>query len=105
MDYINYFKRKYPHIEEDDLDIMLDSSKEILIHLLFKSTYEVSDERKSIAYECYKYWLLRCMQEMIERSGMTSAIAYSENGILINFSQEQLSETLINEVGTIPFVG
>lgn len=104
MDYLSYFKRKYPHIEEDDLDILHDTAKEILIHLLFKSSYIVSKERKEIAYREYRYWILRCMQEMIERSGMTSAIAYSENGISISFSQEQLSEALINEVGTIPFV-
>lgn len=42
------------------------------------------------------------MQEMIERNGMTSAIAYQENGISISFSREQLSKALIDEI--VPIV-
>lgn len=102
MDYLNYFKRKYPYIEDDDLDILEDTAKEILIHLLFKSFYNVSEEQKEVAYDRYKYWILRCMQEMIERNGMTSAIAYQENGISISFSREQLSKALIDEI--VPIV-
>lgn len=102
MDYLNYFKRKYPYIEDDDLDILEDTAKEILIHLLFKSFYNVSEEQKEVAYDRNKYWILRCMQEMIERNGMTSAIAYQENGISISFSREQISKALIDEI--VPIV-
>lgn len=104
MDYLNYFKRKYPYIEDDDLDIMEDTAKEILIHLLFKSTYNVSENQKEVAYERNKYWIMRCMQEMIERSGMTSAISYRENGLSISYSREQLSQALIDEIVPITLI-
>ena len=42
------------------------------------------------------------MQEMVERLGITSAIAYKENGISITFSREQLSEALRDEI--VPIV-
>ena len=101
MDYRNYFKRKYPHLEYNDLEVLEGSAKEILCHLLFKSTKRISKEDKEYAYEEHQFWILRCMQEMIERSGMTSAISYSENGVSIRFGSEQLSSELINEI--VPF--
>lgn len=101
MDYQNYFKKKYPHIDYSDLEVLEGTAKEILCHLLFKSSKRISKEDKDYAFEEYKYWILRCMQEMIERMGITSAISYSENGISIRFGSEQLSNELINEI--VPF--
>lgn len=103
MDYIKYFEKKYPHLDKEDIELLEGQAKEILIHLLFKSQYKITDAQKEYAYEEYKYWILRCMQEMVERAGMTSAIAYKENGISITFSQEQLSLALRNEI--VPIVG
>lgn len=105
MDYQSYFKKKYSHIEYNDLIVLEGTAKEILCHLLFKSTKRVSNEDKSYAYEEYKFWILRCMQEMIERMGMTSAVSYSENGISIRFGSEQLSSSLINEIVPITRLG
>lgn len=97
-----YFETKYPHLSETDITMLENQAKEILIHLLFKSHYKVSQEQKDYAYESYKYWIMRCMQEMVERLGITSAIAYKENGISITFSREQLSSALLDEV--VPIV-
>ena len=101
MDYQGYFKRKYPHIDEYDLVVLEGSAKEILCHLLFKSSKSITCKEKEYAYQEYKFWILRCMQEMIERMGATSAISYSENGISISFGSEQLSSALVNEI--VPF--
>ena len=105
MDYQNYFKKKYSHLEYYDLEVLEGTAKEILCHLLFKSTKTISEENKKYAYEEYKFWILRCMQEMIERMGITSAISYSENGVSIRFGSEQLSSALINEIVPITRLG
>lgn len=98
MDYYYIFKRKYPHIEDFDLEILEGTAKETLCHLLFPSSMVVSETNKEIAYEQNKFWLLKCMQEFIERTGITSAISYAENGLSTNFGRAQLSEALINEI-------
>ena len=100
-----YFQKKYPHLDSTDITMLENQAKEILIHLLFKSHYKVNDEQKEYAYENYKFWILRCMQEMVERLGITSAIAYKENGISITFSREQLSSALLDEVVPIIWIG
>lgn len=103
MDYYSYFKRKYPYINDEDLEILEFQAKEILIHLLFKSSKRATREQREYAYDEYAMWILRCMQEIVERQGMTSALSYSENGISITFSREQISKALLDEI--VPFVG
>lgn len=103
MDCKQYFKKKYPYMQDYDLDFLIGRSKEILIHLLFPSEKKVSEENKAYAYSEYEYWLISCVQEMVERMGCTSAIAYSENGISLRFSEAQLSKELKSEI--IPFAG
>lgn len=98
MDYIKYFSRKYPHIQEEDIIIYEEGAKEVLLHLLFKSSTQIALRQKLWAFESYKMWIARCMQEFIERDGNTSALHYSENGLSITFDSTQLSSTLINEI-------
>ena len=95
---INYFHDKYPAIKMEELYLLEGSAKEILIHLLFKSSTKVTETQRAYAYEYYQFWIIRCMQEMIERSGATSAVSYSENGISISWSQEQISQSLRDEI-------
>ena len=97
-----YFKTKYQHLSEIDITMLENQAKEILIHLLFKSQFRVDETKKQFAFEEYKFWIMRCMQEMVERLGITSAISYKENGISITFSREQLSEALRDEI--VPIV-
>lgn len=101
--YIAYFHKKYPHILMEELGVIEGRAKEILIHLLFKSSNSVSESQREYAYEHYKYWIYSCIQEMIDRLGIGSAIAYSENGISVKFETAQLSNELKNEI--VPFIG
>lgn len=98
MDYTNYLIRKYPHIDRDDLDVLVEQAKEILINLSFKSQTIISSDKRAIVLERHKYWILRCVNEMIERMGITSVISYRENGISITFDSSQLSSSLISEI-------
>lgn len=101
FNYVNYFQRKYPYIDEVDIEVLEGGAKETLIHRLYGAYKNVSTEDKEWAFENYKYWILRAMQEMIERLGVTSAISYTENGISITFDETQLSSSLLSEI--IPF--
>lgn len=98
MEAQKYFKKKYPYIETMDLEFLEGRAKEILVHLLFKSHTTTTKEQKEYAYKEYPFWIMACMQEMLERMGCTSALSYKENGISITFDQSQLSQGLINEI-------
>lgn len=102
-EYTIIFKKKYPWLDTVDLQLWEARAKEILIHLSFPSEKIVSQENKEYVYDYYKYWIMACMQELIERSGSTSAVGYSENGINISYDRAQISKALVDEV--IPFIG
>ena len=103
MDYATYFSTKYTYISSADLTLLENRAKEILVHLLFPAKKVITQSDKDYAYSEYEYWIASCIQEMIERMGITSVVAYSENGISIRFSASQLSSELRNEV--VPFAG
>lgn len=98
MNYTSYFKELYPHLSEIHIEMLEKRSKEFLVHLLYPSILKVSNEQKESAYEAYEMWILDCMECLIERTGMNSAISYSENGLSITFSEDMVSSTLKNLV-------
>lgn len=95
--YVDYFVKKYrcPNEYAKNLEFM---AKEVLVNLLFKTQYRVSEEQKEYAYKKYKFWILRCMIEIHEREGVNGVTGYRENGLQITFDSSQLSNGLLREV-------
>lgn len=98
MDYFNKIKEQYPHLSDDHIEELEGQAKELLIHLLFPSSLFVSEEQEERAYKSHKYWILRCMKEMISRLGMESVLSYKENGLSITFDSTQISNSLRDEI-------
>ena len=101
MEHVNYFeklKKQYPHLQDDIIQDVIDSAKEILIHLLFPSKLIPSSSQEELAYKSHQYWILRASKDLISRNGLENVLSYKENGLSITFSQDQLSEQLIKEI-------
>lgn len=90
--------RNHPHLELEDVEEMIDIAKDICLSTLypFDDSVETIPKRKVS-------WIYRCVIEQLEKKGATSAIAYKENGIQINFDKTQISQGLLNEL--LPVVG
>lgn len=94
---IEYFKNKYSYMEETDIALLYDIASDIYINLRFPfdlDTVEVSDSELAK----HKTWLLRCMQEMIDKEGISNLVGYSENGVSLKFDKTGLSQSLIDEI-------
>lgn len=98
VDYFTKLKKQYPHLQDDTIQDVIDSAKEILIHLLFPSTLIPSSSQEKLASQSHKYWILRAAKDLISRNGLENVLSYKENGLSITFSQDQLSEQLIKEI-------
>lgn len=90
--------KRYPHLELEDIEDMIDCAKDILLSTLYPFDEDIVEipPRKAT-------WIYRCVIEQIEKIGATSSIAYKENGIQINFDKTQVSQGLLNEI--LPVVG
>ena len=85
------FSQAYPHITDSEIAEIYDTAfyvySKLLSPLVPIST--VSEDRLQ-DFE----WIKQAMREIIERSGVTSAVAYSENGMSINFDDSLISKGL-----------
>lgn len=102
MDYAMRITTKYPWISVEDAEDIVAKAKMFYYGIVYKSNITFYDEdgtdtpRKNA-------WLMACCDEIVERSGCSSATAYRENGLQINFDHSQISLGLINMLS--PVVG
>lgn len=100
MDYVDRIKRKYPWLSEEDADEIIAKAKMFYYGIVYKSNITFYDEddvdtpRKSA-------WLNACCDEIVERAGCSSATAYRENGLQINFDHSQISLGLISMLPSV----
>lgn len=81
---------KYPHLELLDIEDAVEAALFVLSKLK-------NDDISNLMPE-YKNWVYRESIEFIERNGMSSALAYTENNYTVNFDRTQLSSGLIREL-------
>jgi hypothetical protein len=102
MDYVSRIKMKYPWISEADANDIAEKAKMFYYGIVYKSDISHYDE-DDIDTPRKSAWLNACCDEIVERSGCSSAVAYRENGLQINFDHSQISLGLINMLS--PVVG
>ena len=103
MDFKAKITNKYPHLKDNEelVDGLIDKAKMFYFALRYPSLPNVSEETHPIETFFEEQWILSACDEMIERLGFSSALAYRENGVSWSFANTQLSLTLINLVKPI----
>lgn len=93
---VAYFKNKYSYMEEADIELLYEISCDLYINYKypFAEVYEVSEKD----LKKHPTWFLRCMQELIDKEGISNVVGYSENGVSITFDKTGLSQSLIDEI-------
>ncbi len=97
MDAIEYLRNKYDYMEEGDIEFFVSAAKEVLINTLYPFDPSI-DPETFVVPRRYENWIIRAAIEMIERAGVSSAVAYNENGIGIQYGRAQISSALIGEL-------
>lgn len=96
---ITYFHNKYDYMDSDEIELLYDIACDIYINLRypFAKVYSVSEK------DLLKHptWFLRCIQEIIDKEGISNVIGYSENGVSMTFDKTGLSQSLIDEITSV----
>ena len=100
MDYKLYIQNHYPYISDSDCEVTEMIIKEILIHNLYPYSFsQMSVEKKETVYSNYQGWLIRGINQIIERAGCTSAVGYTEGGFKISYDNaDVISKSLLNQL-------
>ena len=102
MDYVTRLMTKYPWLSEADATEVVDKAKMFYYGIVYKGNISHYDE-DDIDTPRKSAWIRACCDEIIERAGCSSATAYRENGLQINFDNSEISLGLINMLA--PVVG
>ena len=100
MDYVDRIKRKYPWLSEEDADEIIAKAKMFYYGIVYKSNITFYDE-DDVETPRKSAWLNACCDEIVERAGCSSATAYRENGLQINFDHSQISLGLISMLPSV----
>ena len=104
MDYVQAIVNIFPHLQENiaDAERIVDWAKTNYYDIVYKGDRTIYDEDDIDTPRKQSWILARCI-EIVERAGCSSATAYRENGLQINFDNSQISLGLINMLS--PVVG
>ena len=100
MDFNDIIAKKYPHLGDNKelVDGIVNKAKMFYYALRYPCLPLVNEEEHPIKSFFDQNWVLSACDEIIERLGFTSALAYRENGISWSFDNAQLSATLMSLV-------
>lgn len=93
-----YFIRKYEYMTYEDLYLLYDMAEDMFFNLKYPFDYDIDDSTKELEMKKHPTWCLRCMQEIIDKNGLTNVVGYSENGVSIKFDKSGLSQALTDEI-------
>ena len=87
MDYVSAVKSKYSYLSDDEAQLYINRAKSILVEQLYPADVSVSYDTYIVPPR-YDMWILDCVDELIERAGISSVTAYRETGARVEFQTD-----------------
>ena len=97
MDYVSAVKSKYSYLSDDEAQLYINRAKSILVEQLYPADISVSYDTYVVPPR-FDMWILDCVDELIERAGISSVTAYQENGVLYNWGKSGISDGLLQRI-------
>ena len=95
MDFAGAIKTKYPYLSTDNCTSIANKAKYFYYSILYSSDMEVDEATNPITGTRAEQWVLAACDEIVERLGISSAVAFRENGVNWSFDNAQLSLSLM----------
>ena len=98
MDLVKIVKKKYDYMDFDEVRLLLNKAKSIAVEQLYPNDLSVNYLNFDFDNPRFEMWLLDCVDELIERMGISSVISYKENGISWTFDRAGVSQALLDRL-------
>lgn len=98
-------KEKYPHFANDNrlVNSLVAKAKMFYYGLKYPNEPLANETDKPIVGFVAEQWILSAIDEMVERLGFSSSVAYKENGTTWTLDGAQLSNRLVKLI--VPVIG
>ena len=103
MDFKAEVKRKYSYLTDEDAVAIVNRAKWFYYNALYPADLSADETTRPIKGFRQQQWILAACDEIVERNGISSATAYSENGVRMEFDNSQISEGLFSQLK--PMIG
>lgn len=97
MDYKKLLKTKFPYFSDEEVELIVNRAKSILVEQLYPDNLTINYESYEVSKR-FEMWIYDCCVELIERDGCSSYTSYSENGISKNFGRAGVSSALLERI-------
>ncbi len=101
MDFNAQVQTKYPYLSTEDITQIVERAKMFYFGLQYPCEPNADESTRPIDTFVGQRWILAACDELIERLGFSSVVAYKENGVSWAFGSEQLSDRLCNLIKPI----
>ena len=98
MDLVKIVKKKYDYMDFDEVRLLLNKAKSIAVEQLYPNDLSVNYLNFDFDNPRFEMWLLDCVDELVERMGISSVTSYKENGISWTFDRAGVSQSLLDRL-------
>ena len=98
MDLKVEIKSKYEHISDREVDLFINKAKAIAIDQLYPNDLSINYLTFDWTNPRFDMWLLDCVDELVERVGISSVTSYKENGMSWTFDRAGVSQSLLDRL-------
>lgn len=99
MDLVREVNKKYDYMKVDEVRLLVNRAKAIAIDQLYPNDLSVNYLNfKFEEFPRLDMWLLDCVDEIVERAGISSVTSYRENGMSWTFDRAGVSQALLDRL-------
>ena len=91
-------KNKYSYLEDREVAMFINKAKAIAIDQLYPNDLSVNYLTFDWTNPRFDMWLLDCVDELVERVGISSVTSYKENGMSWTFDRAGVSQALLDRL-------
>lgn len=98
VDVLETLLTKYSYMQEEDVELFLTKAKAIAIDQLYPNDLSINYLTFDWTNPRFDMWLLDCVDELVERVGISSVTSYKENGMSWTFDRAGVSQALLDRL-------
>lgn len=98
MDLKVEIKSKYEYLSDREVDLFINKAKAIAIDQLYPNDLSINYLDFDWTNPRFDMWLLDCVDELVERVGISSVTSYRENGMSWTFDRAGVSQALLDRL-------
>lgn len=91
-------KSKYDYLSDKEVERFVNKAKAIAIDQLYPNDLSVNYLTFDWTNPRFEMWLLDCVDELVERVGISSVTSYRENGMSWTFDRAGVSQALLDRL-------